>query len=49
MAFQPDLILLDAMMPAMDGPEVFRRLRCVVFVTARVDSEALNALAERIG
>jgi two-component system, OmpR family, response regulator len=50
MAFQPDLVLLDAMMPALDGPAVFRRLRReaatnsipVVFVTARVDSEALS-------
>ena len=48
--FQPDLIVLDAMMPGIDGPEVLRRLRAqpeissvpVVFVTARVDSEAVH-------
>ena len=45
-AFRPDLVLLDAMMPGIDGPEVLSRLRAepqtaavpVVFVTARVDS-----------
>lgn len=42
--FGPDLVLLDVMMPEMDGPEVFRQLRKspdtsetpVVFMTAKV-------------
>ncbi len=44
---RPDLILLDVMMPAMDGYEVCRRLKAdpgtagipVIFVTARGDEE----------
>lgn len=48
-AFCPDLVLLDAMMPAVDGPEVLRRLRAdpqtaavpVVFITARIDADAV--------
>lgn len=44
---QPDLILLDVMMPKLDGIEVCRRLKsdplvpftAVVLITARVDSE----------
>jgi len=42
--FEPDMILLDVMMPQMDGPETFSRLRAieqlqatpVVFMTAKV-------------
>ena len=42
--FQPDLILLDVMMPGMDGPEVLKTLQeregglstPVVFMTARL-------------
>jgi diguanylate cyclase (GGDEF)-like protein len=43
-AFQPDLILLDVMMPGMDGPSTFRALRelpqtattPIIFMTAKV-------------
>ena len=43
-AFSPDLILLDVMMPGMDGPTTLQRLRAlpqtervpVVFMTAKV-------------
>ena len=53
--FEPDLILLDVMMPDLDGPGVLQRLRTrpgfgatpVVFITARAqvsDRERLMAL-----
>ncbi len=51
-AFAPDLLLLDVMMPEMDGPETLRRLRLLdafkstpaIFMTAKVRSEELAAL-----
>lgn len=53
--FAPQLILLDVMMPGMDGPAVLARLRAapetsripVIFMTAKAgarDAEALKAL-----
>jgi two-component system, OmpR family, response regulator len=54
-AFKPDLVMLDWMMPVMDGPELFRQMKTrpetsalpVVFITARAsprDLEELRAL-----
>jgi len=53
--FKPDLVMLDWMMPGLDGPTLFRRLRetpetrdvPVVFITAKaspVELESLRAL-----
>lgn len=49
--FQPDLVLLDVMMPGMDGPSTLGRLRAdsatahipVVFMTARVQPQEVVA------
>lgn len=46
-AFRPDLILLDVMMPEMDGPTTLRALRDlpqtadtpVIFITAKVQAQ----------
>ncbi len=49
-AYQPDLILLDVMMPGMDGPSTLRALReldtlravPVVFMTAKVQPNEVS-------
>ena len=51
-AFQPDLVLLDWMMPGMDGPTLFRamkedpqtRVLPVVFITAKANQAELDEL-----
>lgn len=51
-AFKPDLVMLDWMMPIMDGPAVFRKIReqddmktlPVVFITAKASQKELDEL-----
>ena len=51
-AFRPDLVMLDWMMPKMDGPTLFRQMKLrpetsllpVVFITAKAAQSDLNEL-----
>jgi two-component system OmpR family response regulator len=51
-AYQPDLVMLDWMMPEMDGPTLFRMMKedpavadlPVVFITAKASSRELDEL-----
>ncbi len=51
-AFKPDLVMLDWMMPGMDGPTLFRKMKTldetralpVVFITAKASSAEMNEL-----
>ena len=50
--FKPDLVMLDWMMPAMDGPTLFRQMKTrpetsslpVVFITAKAAQRDLDEL-----
>lgn len=52
LAFRPDLVLLDWMMPVLDGPTLFRQMReraelrdlPVVFITAKASQRELDEL-----
>ena len=51
-AFKPDMVMLDWMMPKMDGPTLFRQMKLrpetsalpVVFITAKAAQNDLNEL-----
>lgn len=51
-AFKPELVMLDWMMPGMDGPTLFRKMRetpevrdlPVVFITAKASQKELDEL-----
>ena len=52
--FRPDLVMLDWMMPVMDGPTVFREMKLrpetsglpVVFITAKAAQRDLDELSK---
>jgi len=52
-AFKPELVMLDWMMPGMDGPTLFRKMRevpetkalPVVFITAKASARELEELS----
>ena len=52
--FKPDLVMLDWMMPKMDGPAVFRQMKLraetshlpVVFITAKAAQRDLDELSK---
>ncbi len=53
-AFQPQLILMDVMMPGMDGPSTFKALKAIpqaasipiIFMTAKVQKEEVEKYRE---
>jgi CheY-like chemotaxis protein len=53
-SFKPDLVMLDWMMPKMDGPAVFRQMKLrpetsqlpVVFITAKAAQRDLDELSK---
>lgn len=55
-SFKPDLVMLDWMMPEMDGPTLFRKMQedpevaplPVIFITAKASSRELEELV-RLG
>jgi len=52
LAFKPDMVMLDWMMPKMDGPTLFRQMKLrpetsslpVVFITAKASQHDLDEL-----
>jgi len=54
LAFKPELVMLDWMMPGMDGPTLFRKMKespetsafPVVFITAKASQKELDELKE---
>jgi two-component system OmpR family response regulator len=53
-AFKPDLVMLDWMMPKLDGPSLFRQMQArpetqalpVVFITAKASQRDLDELVK---